>query len=99
MSTPKTDGSFDVYTDIRATLIARGVPAEEIAFIHSADTEAKKKELFSKVRNGTVRVLIGSTAKMGAGTNVQDRLIAVHHLDCPWRPSEVGHTLRKVKKL
>ena len=90
LSTPKADGSFNVYTDIRDKLIARGVPAEEIAFIHDADTDAKKKELFSKVRKGTVRVLIGSTAKMGAGTNVQDRLIAIHHTDCPWRPSDVG---------
>ena len=89
LSTPKADGSFNVYTDIRDKLIARGVPAEEIAFIHDADTDAKKKELFSKVRKGTVRVLIGSTAKMGAGTNVQDRLCAIHHTDCPWRPSDL----------
>ena len=89
MSTPKSDGSFNVYDDIRTKLEARGVPREEIAFIHSADTEAKKKELFGKVRNGQVRVLLGSTQKMGAGTNVQDRLIAVHHLDVGWRPADL----------
>ncbi len=89
LSTPKADGSFNVYTDIRDKLIAKGIPAEQIAFIHDADTDTKKKELFSKVRKGTIRVLIGSTAKMGAGTNVQDRLIAVHHLDCPWRPADL----------
>ena len=89
MSTPKSDGSFNVYDDIRKKLIAHGVPENEIAFIHSADTEAKKKELFSKVRSGQVRVLLGSTQKMGAGTNVQDRLIAVHHLDVGWRPADM----------
>jgi len=89
MSTPTNDGSFNVYDDIKAKLIARGVPAEEIAFIHDADTEAKKKELFGKVRTGQVRVLMGSTQKMGAGTNVQDRLIAVHHLDVGWRPADM----------
>jgi len=89
LSTPKADGSFSVYTDIRDKLIAQGVPPEEIAFIHDADTDAKKKELFSKVRKGQVRVLIGSTAKMGAGTNVQKRLAAIHHLDCPWRPADL----------
>lgn len=89
MSTPTNDGSFNVYDDIKAKLIARGVPAEEITFIHDADTEAKKKELFGKVRTGQVRVLLGSTQKMGAGTNVQDRLIAVHHLDVGWRPADM----------
>jgi N12 class adenine-specific DNA methylase len=89
MSTPKNDGSFNVYDDIKNKLIAAGVPAEEIAFIHTADTEAKKKELFAKVRTGQVRVLLGSTAKMGAGTNVQDLLVAVHHLDVGWRPSDM----------
>ncbi|MBQ4289769.1 MAG: DEAD/DEAH box helicase family protein, partial [Clostridia bacterium] len=83
------EAPFSVYDDIRAKLISRGVPAEEIAFIHEADTEVKKKELFAKVRNGTVRVLIGSTSKMGAGTNCQDRLIALHDLDCPWRPGDL----------
>ena len=89
MSTPKADGSFNVYDDIKQKLIARGVPENEIAFIHSADTEAKKKDLFSKVRSGQVRVLLGSTQKMGAGTNVQDRLVAVHHLDVGWRPADM----------
>lgn len=89
MSTPKGDGAFNVYDDIKTKLTAAGVPKEEIAFIHSADTEAKKKELFSKVRTGQVRVLLGSTAKMGAGTNVQDRLVAVHHLDVGWRPADM----------
>ena len=86
LSTPKNDGTFNVYEDIRAKLIQSGVPEEEIAFIHDADTEAKKKDLFAKVRTGQVRVLLGSTQKMGAGTNVQDRLVAVHHLDVGWRP-------------
>ena len=89
LSTPKNDGSFNLYDDIRDKLIAKGVPKEEIAFIHEADSEAKKKELFSKVRQGKVRVLLGSTAKCGAGTNIQDKLIALHHLDCPWRPSDL----------
>ncbi|MCC8029191.1 MAG: DEAD/DEAH box helicase family protein [Lachnospiraceae bacterium] len=89
MSTPKKDGTFNVYDDIRDKLIARGVPEEEVAFIHSADTEVKKKDLFAKVRSGQVRVLMGSTQKMGAGTNVQDRLIAVHHLDVGWRPADM----------
>ncbi|MCD8198531.1 MAG: SNF2-related protein [Lachnospiraceae bacterium] len=89
LSTPKKDGSFNVYDDIRSKLIAAGVPEQEVAFIHTADTEAKKKELFAKVRSGQVRVLLGSTQKMGAGTNVQDRLIAVHHLDVGWRPSDM----------
>ena len=88
-STPKNDGTFNVYDDIKAKLLAAGVPAEEVAFIHNADTEAKKKELFAKVRTGQVRVLLGSTQKMGAGTNVQDRLVAVHHLDVGWRPSDM----------
>ena len=80
MSTPKKDGSFNVYDDIRDKLIAEGVPADEIAYIHDANTIARKNKLFAKVRKGTVRFLLGSTAKMGAGTNVQDRLIALHHL-------------------
>ena len=88
-STPKNDGSFNLYDDIRTKLVAKGVPKNEIAFIHEADTEVKKKELFAKVRSGQVRVLLGSTAKCGAGTNIQDKLIALHHLDCPWRPSDL----------
>ncbi len=88
-STPKNDGSFNLYDDIRDKLVAKGVPKEEVAFIHEADSEVKKKELFSKLRKGQVRVLIGSTAKCGAGTNIQDKLIALHHLDCPWRPSDL----------
>ena len=100
ISTPKNDGSFNVYDDIRMKLTAKGIPAEEIRFIHEADSDAKKKALFSRVRAGEVRVLIGSTQKMGAGTNVQKRLIALHDLDCPWRPSDVGRILRtfKIKK-
>ncbi|MCD8354384.1 MAG: SNF2-related protein, partial [Clostridiales bacterium] len=89
MSTPKGDGSFNVYDDIKKKLVEQGVPTEEIAFIHDADSEAKKKALFSKVRTGQVRVLLGSTQKMGAGTNVQDRLVAVHHLDVGWRPADM----------
>lgn len=89
LSTPKKDSTFNVYDDIKAKLITRGVPENEIAFIHDADSEAKKKELFSKVRTGQVRVLLGSTQKMGAGTNVQDKLVAVHHLDVGWRPSDM----------
>ena len=89
LSTPKSDGTFSVYNDIRAKLIERGIPAEEIKFIHEADTDVKKKELFQKTRKGEVRVLLGSTQKMGAGTNVQDRLIALHDVDCPWRPSDL----------
>lgn len=89
LSTPKNDGTFNVYDDIKTKLIANGVPAEEVAFIHDEDTEAKKKELFAKVRTGQVRVLLGSTQKMGAGTNVQDKLVAVHHLDVGWRPSDM----------
>ncbi len=100
LSTPKGDGTFNVYEDIRDKLIEKGVPPEEIAFIHDANTEKRKAELFAKVRSGQVRFLLGSTAKMGAGTNVQDRLIALHHLDVPWRPSDVGRILRtfKIKK-
>ena len=89
LSIPKNDGNFNVYDDVRQKLIVRGVPADEVAFIHDADTEAKKKELFAKVRKGQVRILLGSTFKMGAGTNVQDRLIALHDLDCPWRPRDL----------
>ena len=89
LSTPKGDGGFNVYDDLRSKLIAKGIPAEEIAFIHDANTEVKKKELFGKVRSGQIRVLLGSTQKMGAGTNVQKKLIALHHLDCPWRPSDL----------
>ena len=89
LSTPKNDGNFNVYEDIRKKLISAGVPENEIEFIHSADTEAKKAALFSKVRSGDVRVLLGSTAKMGAGTNVQQRLVAVHHLDVGWKPSDM----------
>lgn len=94
LSTPKNDGSFNVYDDIREKLIRRGVPAEQIRFIHEATTDVQKKELFAKVRSGEVRILLGSTQKMGAGTNVQDRLVALHNLDCPWRPSDVGRILR-----
>ena len=89
LSTPKGDGQFNVYDDMKKKLLAAGVPESEVAFIHTADTEAKKKELFSKVRTGQVRILLGSTAKMGAGTNVQDRLVAVHHLDVGWKPSDM----------
>lgn len=89
LSTPHNDGQFNVYDDLRNKLIAKGIPKEEIAYIHTANTETAKKELFGKVRSGQVRVLIGSTQKMGAGTNVQTKLIALHHLDCPWRPSDL----------
>ena len=89
LSTPKNDGTFSVYNDIRKKLIERGVPESEVRFIHEADTDVKKKELFQKTRKGEVRVLLGSTQKMGAGTNVQDRLIALHDIDCPWRPSDL----------
>ncbi len=89
LSTPKNDGSFSVYNDIRKKLIERGIPESEVKFIHEADTDIKKKELFQKTRKGEVRVLLGSTQKMGAGTNVQDRLIALHDVDCPWRPSDL----------
>ncbi len=99
LSTPKGDGTFNVYEDIRDKLMAKGVPENEIAFIHDANTETRKAELFAKVRSGQVRFLLGSTAKMGAGTNVQDRLIALHHLDVPWRPSDIeqqeGRILRQ----
>ena len=99
LSTPKGDGKFNVYDDIKAKLITQGIPAEEIAFIHDANTEAQKAELFAKVRRGQVRVLIGSTQKMGAGTNVQDRIVASHDLDCPWRPADLeqraGRSLRQ----
>ena len=100
LSTPKGDGTFNVYEDIKNKLMEKGVPEGEIAFIHQANTELRKAELFAKVRSGQVRFLLGSTAKMGAGTNVQDRLIALHHLDVPWRPSDVGRILRtfKIKK-
>ena len=101
LSTPKGDGTFNVYEDIRDKLMAKGVPENEIAFIHDANTETRKAELFAKVRSGQVRFLLGSTAKMGAGANVQDRLIALHHLDVPWRPSDVGRILRtfKIKRM
>ena len=100
LSTPKGDGTFNVYDDVRNKLTEKGIPKEEIAFIHEYNTEAKKAELFAKVRAGQVRILMGSTPKLGAGTNVQDRLIALHHLDCPWKPSDVGRILRtfKIKK-
>jgi N12 class adenine-specific DNA methylase len=102
LSIPKGDGSFNVYDDIKTKLIAKGVPAEEVMFIHDANTEAKKKELFAKVCRGQVRILIGSTFKMGAGTNVQDLLIASHDLDCPWRPRDLeqraGRTIRQGNK-
>ena len=97
---PEKPLAFTVYEDIRQKLIAQGMPASQIAFIHEANTEVRKKELFSKVRSGQVRVLLGSTQKMGAGTNVQDLLVALHDLDCPWRPGDVGRILRtfKIKK-
>ena len=107
LSTPRGDGSFNVYDDIKQKLMAQGVPPEQIAFIHDAKTETQKAELFSKVRKGQVRVLLGSTSKMGAGTNVQKRLAALHHLDCPWRPADIeqregrilrqGNDFKKVK--
>ena len=89
LSTPHGDGSFNVYDDIRDKLVASGIPREEIQFIHDADTEIKKKELFAKVRSGQMRILFGSTQKLGAGTNVQDRLIALHDLDALWRPGDL----------
>lgn len=98
LSTPKNDGTFNVYDDMREKLIARGIPAEQICFIHEADTDAQKKELFGKVRSGEVRVLFGSTPKMGAGTNVQDRLIAIHNLDCPWRPSDLEQRQGRIER-
>ena len=102
LSTPHNDGKFNVYDDLKTKLIDRGIPEEEIAFIHDANTDARKQELFNKVRRGQVRVLIGSTQKMGAGTNCQDRLIALHDLDCPWRPSDLiqrsGRIIRQGNK-
>ena len=99
LSTPKNDGTFNVYDDVRNKLVERGIPKEQIAFIHEYNTEAKKAELFAKVRAGQVRILMGSTPKLGAGTNVQDRLMALHHLDCPWKPSDLeqqeGRILRQ----
>ena len=98
LSTPKNDGTFNVYDDIREKLIARGIPAEQIRFIHEATTDAQTKELFGKIRSGEVRVLLGSTPKMGAGTNVQDRLIAIHNLDCPWRPSDLEQRQGRIER-
>ena len=98
LSTPKNDGTFNVYDDIREKLMARGIPAEQIRFIHEATSDAQKKELFAKVRSGEVRVLLGSTPKMGAGTNVQDRLIAIHNLDCPWRPSDLEQRQGRIER-
>ena len=98
LSTPKNDGTFNVYDDMREKLIARGIPAEQIRFIHEATTDSQKKELFGKVRSGEVRVLFGSTPKMGAGTNVQDRLIAIHNLDCPWRPSDLEQRQGRIER-
>ena len=98
LSTPKNDGIFNVYDDMREKLIARGIPAGQIRFIHEATTDAQKKELFGKVRSGEVRVLLGSTPKMGAGTNVQDRLIAIHNLDCPWRPSDLEQRQGRIER-
>ncbi|HMM06880.1 MAG TPA: SNF2-related protein, partial [Clostridiales bacterium] len=96
LSTPKNDGSFNVYDDLKRKLMEKGIPGDEIAFIHDANTETRKAELFAKVRSGQVRVLMGSTQKMGAGTNVQDRLIALHDLDCPWRPSDLAQRLGRI---
>ena len=98
LSTPKNDGTFNVYDDIRTKLIGRGVPDEQVRFIHEATTDAQKKELFAKVRSGEVRVLLGSTPKMGAGTNVQDRLVAIHNLDCPWRPSDLEQRQGRIER-
>ena len=98
LSTPKNDGTFNVYDDIRTKLTDRGIPAEQIRFIHEATTDAQKKELFTKVRSGEVRVLLGSTPKMGAGTNVQDRLKAIHNLDCPWRPSDLEQRQGRIER-
>ena len=98
LSTPKGDGSFNIYDDIRDKLTERGIPAEQIRFIHEATTDAQKKELFAKVRSGEVRVLLGSTPKMGAGTNVQDRLISIHNLDCPWRPSDLEQRQGRIER-
>lgn len=96
LSTPKGDGSFNFYDDLKGKLVAKGIPPGEIAYIHEANTEVRKKELFAKVRSGQVRILIGSTAKMGAGTNCQDRLIALHDADCPWRPSDLAQRLGRI---
>ena len=98
LSTPKNDGTFNVYDDIRTKLTDRGIPAEQIRFIHEATTDAQKKELFAKVRSGEVRALLGSTPKMGAGTNVQDRLKAIHNLDCPWRPSDLEQRQGRIER-
>ena len=98
LSTPKGDGSFNIYDDVREKLTKRGIPAEQVRFIHEATTDAQKKELFAKVRSGEVRVLLGSTPKMGAGTNVQDRLIAIHNLDCPWRPSDLEQRQGRIER-
>lgn len=98
LSTPKNDGTFNIYDDIREKLVRRGIPAEQVRFIHEATTDAQKKELFAKVRSGEVRVLLGSTPKMGAGTNVQDRLIAIHNCDCPWRPSDLEQRLGRLER-
>ena len=98
VSLPEPEPAFTVYEDIRQKLIAKGVPADQIAFIHEANTEVRKKELFSKVRTGQVRVLLGSTAKMGAGTNVQDRLVALHDLDCPWRPGDLAQRKGRIER-
>ena len=96
MSTPKTD-QFNVYDAIREKLMEQGIPKEQIAYIHTADNDKKKKTLFEQMREGSIRILLGSTAKMGAGTNVQNRLYAIHDLDCPWRPADVGRILRTFK--
>ena len=96
LSTPRGDGSFNFYDDLKGKLVAKGIPPGEIAYIHEANTEVRKKELFAKVRSGQVRILIGSTAKMGAGTNCQDRLIALHDADCPWRPSDLAQRLGRI---
>ena len=98
LSTPKNDGTFNVYDDMREKLIQRGIPAEQVCFIHEATTDAQKKELFAKVRSGEVRILFGSTPKMGAGTNVQDRLVAIHNLDCPWRPSDLEQRQGRIER-
>lgn len=98
LSTPKTDGTFSVYNDIRDKLVQLGIPKEEVQFMHNADTDEKKKKLFQKVRSGEVRILMGSTQKMGAGTNVQDRLIALHDLDCPWRPADLQQRQGRIER-
>jgi hypothetical protein len=98
LSTPHYDGSFNVYDDVKKKLIEKGVTAEEIAFIHDANTETQKSELFTKVRKGQVRVLMGSTFKCGAGTNIQDRLYALHHLDVPWRPSDIEQRQGRIQR-